>query len=298
MAPGDGSGSVTTANPYTGQLRVTSYFLFWSSQVTTSWVERLPEFIRQSQWADAFRAYRQMLDGLDLWVADQLRKTGKCTPDEALGNAHQHQSELRTGLEQIADKHAARLPAVFHPDPATAQADKAACPQATDTVPMNVYFWKQDDGKLHLYDLTRPGDVHEQSVDSPLTADIMHTFFEDVARYPKGQVHYTLPGGGDGVAATTGDKKWYEWFGIAALVIAGVGLAVLTAGYSIPATVIFAVGAAAGGVAAAGDLIDSTRLGIATPARVALDVAQIVASFASVGALGITVKAGGALEAI
>src|SRR5262249_22041126 len=75
-------------------------------------------------------------------------------------------------------------------------------------------------------------------------------------------------------------------------------LAVLTAGYSIPATVIFAVGAAAGGVAAAGDLIDSTRLGIATPARVALDVAQIVASFASVGALGITVKAGGALEAI
>src|SRR5512140_3613215 len=72
----------------------------------------------------------------------------------------------------------------------------------------------------------------------------------------------------------------------------------LSAGASIPATVCFAAGAVAGGVSAGGHLVDTARLGTATSATVVLDVAQIVASFASFGAMSITVKAGSAAAAL
>ena len=294
------SGGVTSQNPYTEEARVTSTFLFWSNTNDVgSWLQQLPGFIRQGKWDEAFRGYRRMLDGLDLWVSDQLRTKGKGTPEEALGNAQQHHAQLRTGLEQIADKHATRLPALFHPDPKTVENEKAAGRPAADTIPMNVYFWKDAaDGRFHIYDLTTPSRPHEQTVDGQPTAAMMNTFFEEVARYPEGEVRYTLPGGTAGVAPTTGTTKWYEWVGYAGLAIAAVGLALLSAGASIPATVCFAAGAVAGGVSAGGHLADTAHLGTATTATVVLDVAQIIASFASFGAMSITVKAGGAAAAL
>jgi hypothetical protein len=63
-------------------------------------------------------------------------------------------------------------------------------------------------------------------------------------------------------------------------------------------TACFALGAAAGGISATGHLIDTARLGTATTYTVVLDVAQIVASFASAGVLGITWKAGSASAAL
>jgi hypothetical protein len=294
---GGAGTSISSENPYTSEHRVTSYFLIWSSQVTVSWLERLPELIRGGRWDDAFRGYRQIVDGLDLWVADQLRNTGRAQ-DQALGNAQAHYAQLRTGLEQIAGHHATRLPALFHPDPQEVAEERAAGRPVTDTVPMNVYYWQEQDGRTHLYDLTAPSQPREQIVNGRPSAAIMNTFFEEVARYPKGQVKYNLPGGAQGVAPTTGKLKWYEWVGIAGLVLAGVGLAVLSAGASVPATVIFAAGAIAGGVSAAGHLQDSVQLGTATTSSVVLDVAQIVSSFASVGALAITVRAGSAAAAI
>jgi hypothetical protein len=294
------SSGVTSKNPYTEEVQVTTSFLLWSSTHDFgSWFQQLPGLIHQGKWDDAFRGYHRMLDGLDLWVSDQLRKTGKGTPEEALGNAQQHYAQLRTGLEQIADKHATRLPALFHPDPKTVEKEKAAGRPATDTIPMNVYFWKDAaDGKFHIYDLTTPSRPHEQTVDGQPTAAMMNTFFEEVARYPEGEVRYTLPGGVAGVAPTTGKTKWYEWVGYAGLAIAAVGLAFLTASASIPGTVCFAAGAVAGGVSAGGHLADTAHLGTATTATVVLDVAQIVASFASFGAMSITVKAGSAAAAL
>jgi hypothetical protein len=269
------------------------------SQTTFSGFEHLPEFIRQGKWDDAFRGYRALIDGLDLWVADQLRKTGRGTRDEALGNAQEYHAQLLTGLEQIAGKHAQRLPALFHPDPKTVEDERAAGHSVADTVPMNVYFWRDEqDGKFHIYDLTTPGHPQEQTVSGPPTAAMMNTFFEEVARYPKGAVHYTLPAGGAGVAPTTGKIKWYEWAGYAGLVLAGVGLALFTGGTSVAATVCFAAGAIAGGASAAGHLVDTARLGTATTATVVLDVAQIAASFASFGALSITVRVGGVAAAL
>lgn len=294
------SGSVTSQNPYTEEARVTTTFLLWShTNDVGSWLQQLPGFIRQGKWDDALRGYRRMFDGLDLWVSDQLRKKGKGTPEEALGNAQQHHAQLRTGLEQIADKHATRLPALFHPDPKTVEKEKAAGRPAADTIPMNVYFWKDAaDGKFHIYDLTTPSRPHEQTIEGEPTIAMMNTFFEDVARYPEGEVRYSLPGGTPGVAPTTGKTRWYEWVGYAGLAIAAVGLALLSAGASIPATVCFAAGAVASGVSAGGHLADTAHLGTATTATVVLDVAQIVASFASFGAMSITVKAGGAAAAL
>ncbi len=294
------STAVTSQNPYTDEVDVTTSFLLWSTtHHMGSWFQQLPGLIRQGNWNDAFYGYRRMLDGLDLWVADQLRKKGKGTPEEALGNAQQHYAQLRTGLEQIADKHPTRLPALFHPDPEAVAREKAAGRPTADTVPMNVYFWKDDkDGKYHLYDLTTPSHPNEQIVNGQPTAAMMNTFFEEVARYPEGEVRYTLPGGGGGVAPTSGKIKWYEWIGYAGLAVAAVGLAFLTAGASVVATVCFASGAVAGGISAGGHFVDTERLGTATSATVVLDVAQIVASFASFGAMTITLKAGSAAAAL
>ncbi|HEX3476085.1 MAG TPA: DUF4157 domain-containing protein [Kofleriaceae bacterium] len=294
------TSAITSRNPYTDETRVTTYFFAWIvSQTTFSGFEHLPELIGQGQWADAFRGYRALIDGLDLWVADQLRKTGRGTRDEALGNAQEYHAQLLTGLEQIAGKHAQRLPALFHPDPHTVQDERAAGHPVAETVPLNVYVWRDEqDGKFHIYDLTTPGHPQEQAVNGPPTAAMMNTFFEEVARYPKGAVHYTLPAGGAGVAPTTGKIKWYEWAGYAGLVLAGVGLALFTGGASVAATVCFAAGAIAGGASAAGHLVDTAHLGTATTATVVLDVAQIAASFASFGALSITVRAGGVAAAL
>ena len=293
---------ITEVNPYTDETRITTYFFAWiTSQSTFSGFQRLPESIRQGNWDDAFRGYRGLVDGLDLWVADQLRKTGKGSKDEVLGNAQVYRAQMLTGLEQIAGKHAKRVPALFHPAPKIVESERAAGRPATDTVPMNVYFWKDDqDGKFHLYDLTTPGRPQEQKVDREPTAALLGTFFEEVARYPEGAVHYTLPGGAAGVAQTTGKTKWYEWAGYAGLLLAGAGLALFTGGasFAVAANVCLAAGAIAGGVSAAGHLADSAQLGTATTATVVLDVAQIAASFASFGALSITVKAGGAAAAL
>jgi hypothetical protein len=293
---------LTEQNPYTDETRITTYFFAWiTSQSTFSGFQLLPDSIRQAKWDDAFRGYRGLLDGLDLWVADQLRKSGKGTKDEALGNAQEFRAQMLTGLEQIAGKHAKRVPALFHPDHKTVESERAAGRPTADTVPMNVYFWKDDqDGKFHIYDLTTPGRPQEQKVDLEPTAALLNTFFEEVARYPEGAVHYTLPGGADGVAPTTGKTKWYEWAGYAGLLLAGAGLALFTGGasFAVAANVCFAAGAIAGGVSAAGHLADTARLGTATTATVVLDVAQIAASFASFGALTITVKAGGAAAAL
>lgn len=296
----DDSAAIASHNPYTDETKVTTSFLLWATTHDMgSWFQRLPGLIRQGAWSDAFQGYRRMLDGLDLWVADQLRRKGNGTPEQALGNAQQHYAQLRTGLEQIADKHATRLPALFHPDPKTVASERAEGRPAADTVPMNVYFWKDDkDGKHHLYDLTTPSRPHEQTIDGQPTAAIMTTFFEEVARYPEGEVRYTLPGGAAGVAATTGKTKWYEWIGYAGLAVAAVGLGLLTAGASVAATVCFATGAIAGGISAGGHLADTEQLGTATSATIVLDVAQIIASLASFGAMAITVRAGSAAAAL
>jgi len=298
-SPARASTGDRTQNRYTGELRSPTYLLWREVQHTVYRHDDLPDLIRQGRWTEAFRGYRHMFDGLDLWVADQLRMKGKGTPEASRGNAHQYNAQLRSGLEQVAGKHATRLPALFHPDAKLVEEEKRAGRPAADTIPMNVYFWKDDrDGTFHLYDLTTPGRPHEQTIDGPPSAAIMTTFFEEVARYPEGEVRYALPGGVSGIATTTGKTKWYEWVGYAGLAIAGVGLALVTGGASIPATICFAAGAIASGVSAGGHLVDTAGLGTATSASVVLDVAQIVTSFASFGAMSITVKAGGAAAAL
>lgn len=286
------AGAVQSYNPYTEEIWTTTVF----SDTRVSWLAQLPGLIRRGHWGDAFRGYRRMLDALDLWIADQLRSE-EDGADAALGNAHQHYSQLRTGLEQIAGKRATRLPALFHPAPETIESDPAP-KLAGDAIAMNVYFWTDaGDGKVHLYDLTTPGRVHEQVISGPPTAATLDTFFEHVARYPEGEVRYLVPGGSSGAVRTTGKTRWYEWLGYAGLAVAAAGVALLTGGASVPATVCFAAGALAAGVSGAGHLVDTTQLGIATTATVTLDIAQVAASFASLGAMSIAVKAGGVATA-
>lgn len=288
------STTVTSQNRYTGESRVTT---MGGTQHFGSPLENLPGLIRAAQWEEALSRYHELMEGLDRWIADRLRRKGPSAKNA--GDAHEYFSQLRTGLEQIADKHASRLPAVFHPDADTLAEEKAAGRAAADAIPVNLYVWKDDEtGRYHLRDLTTPSRPHEQELDGPPTAARLATFFEEVARYPLGRVRVNLPSGEIATAATTGKTKWYEWVAYAGLALAGVGLALVTAGASIPATVCFAAGAIAGGVSAGGHLVDSVRLGTATTASIVVDASQIAASFSSAGALSITVKGGGAAVAL
>lgn len=285
-----GNSALLAESPYTGDSKTITH---WSTTEIESPLAQLPHLIWRSQWREAFRGYHRLMEGLDRWVADQLRARGGAAGDEARGNAQQHASQLVSGLEQIAGKHATRLPAIFRP--AGSAADASA---AIDAVPMSVYVWEDEAGKFHVHDLTTPPRPHAQVLDGAPSVAAMNRFFEEVARYPEGTVRYVLPDGGEGSVQTTGKTKWFEWAGYAGLAIAAAGLALATAGASVPATVCFAAGAIAGGVSAVGHLVDSARLGTATTASVVLDVAQLAASFASAGALSLTLRAGGAAAAI
>lgn len=288
------SATVTSQNRYTGEARTS---VMGTTQSFGGPLEKLPGLIRAAQWEEALRGYQELLEGLDRWIADRLRSKGPA--DKADGDAHEHFSQLRAGLEQIADKHATKLPAVFHPDAETVAKEKAAGRPVADAVPVSLYFWKDAaTGKYHLRDLTTPSRPHEQALDGPPTAARLATFFEEVARYPRGTVRARLSSGETAIAATSGKTKWYEWAAYAGLALAGVGLALVTAGASIPATVCFAAGAIAGGVSAGGHLVDSVRLGTATTATVVVDASQIVTSFTSLGAMSIAVKAGGVATAL
>ena len=64
------------------------------------------------------------------------------------------------------------------------------------------------------------------------------------------------------------------------------------------ATFCFAAGTLAGGLSAAGHLIDSAKLGTATTGTVVLDVAQIVSSVASFGASSLIIKSGSVAAAM
>src|SRR5262249_52657142 len=65
MVPsGPDSGAVSSENPYTGEMRVTTSILFWSQTTEVAgWLHRLPDLIRRGQWSDAFRGYRELIDG-------------------------------------------------------------------------------------------------------------------------------------------------------------------------------------------------------------------------------------------
>src|SRR5262249_40382902 len=159
-----------------------------------------------------------------------------------------------------------------------------------------LWYWADGD-TWHLTDLTNPDRTPEVTGDRGKGADGNYEttpgrdLFEklnDKLIFPKGIVHYQVPGGvGDRVVCEE-KKKWYEWVQEIATVVALVGLALVTAGGGVAAVGgwVLAASALASGVASGADLIDRAQLGVLDGLTATLDILNIIFSFAAFGAQG------------
>jgi hypothetical protein len=245
----------------------------------------IARYLRRGQYQQAFSSYRDACDGLDRWIAHQHAEThiAMAGSDEnaVLGQIGQV-AALRGNLEEARRHNPTRVSAVYHPAEPYEETGRVT------EVPLSLYLWKEG-GTFHLHDLTSDDAPHE-TLDS--TAEqVPAAIFAQLAEsdhYPRGTIHYQVPGGVGGQQATNGPPAWREalsWIGLG-LGVVGLGLATFaTGGLATLGTVALAGSAIAGGVLAGDDLVERFRHGNLTPATAIVDVAQIVAAIAGLGAL-------------
>jgi hypothetical protein len=245
----------------------------------------IARYLRRGQYEQAFTSYRDACDGLDRWIAHQRAETliAMADSDEnaVLGQIGQV-AALRGNLEDVRRHNPTRVSAVYHPAEPYEETGRVT------EVPLSLYLWKEG-GTFHLHDLTSDDAPHE-TLDS--TADqVPAAIFAQLAEsdhYPRGTIHYQVPGGVGGQHATHGPPAWREalsWIGLG-LGVVGLGLATFaTGGLATLGTVALAGSAIAGGVLAGDDLVERFRHGNLTPSAAIVDTAQIIAAIAGLGAL-------------
>src|SRR5215468_7075098 len=96
--------------------------------------------------------------------------------------------------------------------------------------------------------------------------------------FPKGIIYYQVPGGTGGKVVCEEKKKWYEWVQDIAMVVALVGLTMVTAGGAAAAVGgwVLAASALASGVASFADLVDRSNLGVLDGLTATLDILNII----------------------
>jgi hypothetical protein len=115
--------------------------------------------------------------------------------------------------------------------------------------------------------------------------------FHDLAEsshYPRGIIYYRLPSGTAGRLTPTGPGAWREWLTWIGIGLAAVGLGLATFGtgtVAVIGAVALGASAAIGGGMAAVDLIERGMHGNLTAGQAVLDVAQIIAAIAGIGAM-------------
>ncbi|MEZ4363203.1 MAG: DUF4157 domain-containing protein [Kofleriaceae bacterium] len=278
-----------TFNAFTGEVAATEGHPW--VQAATSHGRALRAQLKEGEYGQASESYRKLRDGVVRWVA--LRTERK------LGESSAEARKLRGLQEQRAKARSVmRVPATFIADDSyEAQPDKDGYKQSEfgkyRQVPMQLFVWA-DDGKWHIRDLTNPNNVWEGSIDFHEEAQPPPELFRELnhkRHLPKGVIHYHLPDGFSGRLHTEERKEWYEWVGEVALVLAAVGLVLLTLGAATPlvvgtyAATAFAMSAVAGTVASIGELIDGLHHGYADGTMIALNVLDIVSNLASLGAM-------------
>lgn len=283
-----GPGGWRYVNPFTDEQRI------HNRRPAKSPGDELVADIEAGSWASAFTRYRKLMDGLDRWVAQRnIENYGE--PDAAVA-ATQKSAQgkyllaLRAALVDIQGKAPARVSAVFHPAEPFEESG-----QITE-IPLSLYYW-QEGGEWHLKDLTNPDDTVEKTQTVAAGADgtpeseppdSLLQRLEEGTHFPRGVIHYILPGGTVGAVTTTGPstlRRVLTWGGVG---LAAIGLGLVTFGKGTVAVIggyALASSAAIGAGMAAYDIYEGARDGNLTGSRVVLDVAQIVAALSGVAAM-------------
>jgi hypothetical protein len=286
--------SSTITNPYTGLDQST---VITRGTTITGFGPELEAKIKSGSWADATTYYNQLVNGLDRWIADQLKdKTGH--RDEA--RTAQYLAAAQSALGTIESKNPIRIQAIFHPEEQFLESSRIT------EMPLALYFWR-DGSKWHLADLTNPLNTFEDTYAAAATdkAPPPDLFEKLDARihFPKGIIHYQIPGGEAGNFRTTAQKHWTDYLSYIGLGAAVIGVTLATFGTGTVAVAGAWILAASGVISAAGttaEMIEKWRHGNLDATEAIIDIAQIVASLAGAAALSsakIVTLAGDAVKA-
>lgn len=242
----------------------------------------LAENLKSGRWQAALTHYRRLTQGMDQWILAQLRKAGRTQEVQRV----EYLGAMREQFESLSGKPGLRrLQAVFHPD---------AQYQATARifeVPLTLLLWAESD-KWHLKDITNPRNTFEDTEDvAKGQTEPSRALFEKLdykVHFPKGLIHYQVPGGSGGSIETTERRSWHEYVSYIGLGVAAVGASLATFGTGTVAVAgawVLAGSGAIGAVAAAGDVQERLSHGNRDWSAITLDVAAIVAGLAGASAL-------------
>ena len=266
--------AVLSSNPYTGMSSI-------NGTVHGPGLD-LQAALAGGQLSSAFTAYHRLVSGLDQWIVDALKKRPEMAKET-------QQAEFlvaaKRELGAIESKNPTRLRAVFHPDEQYKKEGRIF------EVPLALYYFREGDS-WHLKDLTNPQSTFEDKFDAGAgEREPPLGLFEKLdyrVHFPKGIIHYQIPGGTGGQIKTQGKRSWHEYLAYIGLGIAAVGLTLATFGtgtVAVAGTYILAGSGLVGTVAAGGDLMERREHGNLDATTAIIDIAQIVGGLAGASAL-------------
>ncbi|MBZ4416010.1 DUF4157 domain-containing protein [Myxococcus sp. RHSTA-1-4] len=272
-----GHGWWSTSNPYTGANI--------SPAGERGAGPELAGSLKNGRWQAALSQYRLLVQGMDQWIVERLRKAGR-TQDVQDAQRVEYLGAMREQLEALRGKPGIRrVQAVFHPD------EQYKSTARIFEVPLSLLLWSEG-GKWHLKDITNPKNTFEDTEDAARgQSEPPRSLFEKLdykVHFPKGIIHYQVPGGSGGRIETTERRSWHEYLSYIGLGAAAVGVSLATFGTGTVAVAgawVLAGSGVIGAVAAAGDVEERLRHGNRDWSAISLDVAAILAGLAGASAL-------------
>ncbi len=178
-------GGRLVKNKYTGLSQ-----FFTGSEITPSTPgDFLAQAIESSKWDSVKKQYRDLVEGLDQWIADQSR--GRTDITEPVGQLPTL-SGLRRELGDLESHNPTRVSAVFHAQQQFVESG------AVTELPLSLYYWR-DGNKWRVRDITNPDDVFNKDVafvagetEPPAS---LFARLEEGSHFPRGWIYYRLPSG-------------------------------------------------------------------------------------------------------
>lgn len=242
----------------------------------------LEKSLRSGSWQAALTHYRRLVQGMDQWILDSLRKGGRSQEAQRV----EYLGAMREQLDALTGKPGVRrVQAVFHPD------EQYRATARIHEVPLSLLLWSEQ-GKWHLKDITNPKNTFEDTeAVAAGQSEPSRALFEKLdykVHFPKGIIHYQVPGGTGGRIETTERRSWHEYVSYIGLGVAAVGFSLATFGTGTVAVAgawVLAGSGVIGAVAAAGDIQERLSHGNRDWSAITLDVAAVVAGLAGASAL-------------
>ncbi len=255
---------------------------------TDSTASRLAAALQAGDRTRASTLMRSLNTAVSRWVAARLRALGRSDEAARVEGLVALEGQLRS----LSNKETTRVSGVFHSKLLYAQQGNRA------GLPLRMYYWKEG-STWYLKDLTNPTKTDATATLSTAAgteAQPPHALFEKLnhkKRYPEGVLRYQIPGDTGRAGTVTTTEPWelsdiLGWIGMGFAAAALVTGWALSGGTATPIVVPLLWGLSAGFTAAgaAAHMVEEHDQGRLTGSVIAMDVATILASVASIAVMG------------